>query len=357
MSKSEDREGGSFSSSKRGKYRASQQQQTSRSAVCPEVGDLSNTQNHFEIRCLYPRRINSEFLSHLPVKRYSGNIALVETEEALDENLPLILNEKILGFDTETRPSFQKGKNYKVSVLQLAGESIVWIIRLKPLENRLGDLFEILESTSIKKVGIAVQGDVRSLRSLREFKASAFVDISEHTSKMGIINTGMRNLTALVFGEKISKKEQCSNWANDSLSDAQISYAATDAWMSRRLYLEVMEILRQNRTDVEPEPDPEPEKFNLKKFIGGVIKKFKNKIKGLSKASSKKGSSKKRHYGKRKKSGKDGVLNKSIEGAKKRKNTSRQKIKSEKTKGGKNEGSVKKPAASSPSKKQKPKAD
>lgn len=293
MFKSKETENGSSSKHSDAKRRTAPKDKRADFSMRAEVGEMAKAQNIFEIRCLYPRRVKSDFLGNLPLKRYSGNITLIETEEALDENLPKILEEEILGFDTETRPSFQKGKNYKVSILQLAGKSEVWIIRLKPLENKLEELFKVLELPSIKKVGLAVQGDVRALNSLREFKAAGFEDISKFTSKMGIVNTGMRNLTAVVFGEKISKKEQCSNWANDVLSDSQLSYAATDAWMSRRLYLEVMEVIRQNRTDVEPEPEPEPEKFNLGKFIGGVIAKLKKKVKELPGISLKKDKNKK----------------------------------------------------------------
>ena len=233
------------------------------------------------IRCLYPRRVNSEFLAFLPTSRYEGRTVLVETDEVLDSELPEIMSEKILGFDTETRPNFQKGKQYPVSILQLGGSMSVWVIRLKPLLHRLGDIFKVLENPSIKKVGIAVKGDIKGLRSLCDFKPSGFVDVSDITSKMGVVNTGMRNLAALILGEKISKRDQCSNWANERLSDSQIKYAATDAWMSRRLYLEMLDVVAENRTDVEPEPEPEPERFDLRKFILKVVRAIKKSVKSL----------------------------------------------------------------------------
>ena len=123
---------------------------------------------------------------------------VVETDEVLDAALVEISKEKILGFDTETRPNFTKGKNYPVSILQFGGEKKVWIIRLESLKERLADIYKILENPSIKKAGIAVQGDIKSLRARCHFNPAGFVDVSDYTSNLGVINTGMRNLTALI---------------------------------------------------------------------------------------------------------------------------------------------------------------
>ena len=98
----------------------------------------------------------------------------------------------------------------------------------------------------------------------------------------------MKNLTALIFGERISKAAQLSNWASESLTKKQIDYAATDAWISRRLFLEVREILKDERTAIEPEPLPEPEKFNLLGFIRKAIRKVSEKISTKKKRSNSK---------------------------------------------------------------------
>lgn len=231
-----------------------------------------------EIKCVYPRRVAADMVAPLPLVKYEGEIELVEDGQQLDRALAEISRESVLGFDTETRPNFNRGKAHSVSILQLAGAEKVWVIRLDPLADRLADIFKALENPAIKKAGLAVQGDINSLRARCAFNPAGFVDVSASTTKIGIINTGMKNLAALIFGERISKAAQLSNWASESLTQKQIDYAATDAWMSRRLFLEVREILKDSRTDIEPEPLPEPEKFNILEFVRKAIKKVSEKI-------------------------------------------------------------------------------
>lgn len=230
------------------------------------------------IKCVYPRRVDTAMIYPLPLVKYEGEIEVVETEDALDAALAEISKEEILGFDTETRPNFNRNKNYPVSILQLAGENKVWVIRLDPLSERLADIYRVLENPSIKKAGLAVQGDIKSLRGRCALNPAGFVDVSASTMKIGIINTGMKNLVALIFGERISKSAQLSNWASDNLTSKQIDYAATDAWISRRLFLEVREIIKDSRTEIEPEPIPEPEHFNIINFVRKAIKSVAKKL-------------------------------------------------------------------------------
>ena len=231
-----------------------------------------------EIKCVYPRRVAVDMVAPLPLVKYEGEIELVEDGSQLDRALAEISRESVLGFDTETRPNFNRGKSHPVSILQLAGGEKVWVIRLDPLENRLADIFKVLENPAVKKAGLAVQGDIKSLRARCAFNPAGFVDVSASTTKIGIINTGMKNLAALIFGERISKAAQLSNWASGALTQKQIDYAATDAWMSRRLFLEVREILKDSRTSIEPEPIPEPEGFNILDFVRKAIRRVSEKI-------------------------------------------------------------------------------
>ncbi len=239
-----------------------------------------------EIKCLYPRRVNAELIPFLPLTSFKGDTELVETDAALDSALAEISKETLLGFDTETRPNFNKGKQYPVSILQLAGERKVWIIRLDPLAERLQEIFKILEAPNIKKVGLAVRGDIKSLRARCQFVPAGFFDISSATQNIGVINTGMRNLAALILGERISKSAQLTNWAAEELTKKQIDYAATDAWIGRRLFLEVKKIVEENRTEIEPEPEPEPKRFNLRSFVRGIIDKISSTLKGVKKKAS-----------------------------------------------------------------------
>ena len=232
------------------------------------------------IKCMYPRRVNPDMIQYLPMSRYLGPIVLVENDEQLDCCLPEILRERILGFDTETRPNFTKGKQHLVSILQLCGADKVWIIRLSPLRNRLSDIYAVLENPAIKKVGLAVHGDIIALKERWLFSPAGFVDVAVSTSRIGVINTGMRNLAALVLGERISKAAQLTNWASDCLTEKQLEYAATDAWMSRRLFLEIKRCFEETGIVIEPEPEPETSHFNFKSFVSGLITKISKTIGG-----------------------------------------------------------------------------
>ncbi len=237
---------------------------------------------------MFPRRVAPELVAILPLVKCPDEIVLVQTDEVLDVALQEIAQESILGFDTETRPSFSKNQHYKVSILQLSGVNKTWIIRLIPLEHRIADIYAVLENENIKKAGLAVQGDIRALSQRLKFNARGFVDVSKFTTHIGIINTGMKNLAALFLGVRVSKSSQMSNWEAEVLTQKQIDYAATDSWISRKLFLEVENVLAENKYDIEPEPEPEPEKFSIFKFLQKiygdakiVCATFRKKVKKL----------------------------------------------------------------------------
>jgi len=240
------------------------------------------------MKCAFPYTIEADLIQELPLVCYEGKIVIVEDVEILHRELPLIKQEKILGFDTETRPSFQKGKNYPISILQLCGDNCVWIIRLNALSENLREIYEILEDGNIIKAGIAINGDLNGLAALAELRHNGMEDISNYTRKMGMLNTGLKNLSAILLGVRVSKGAQTSNWANETLTERQIKYAATDAWISRELYLEAKRIYNAKQF-TEPLEYPEP-----KKSLKGKIKHIAKKIRKIfisikpSKSSSKK---------------------------------------------------------------------
>lgn len=235
------------------------------------------------IKCMFPRRVDTNLVPTLPLVKCPHEITLVETPEQLAEAVKEIQQETLLGFDTETRPSFSKNQHNKVAILQLSGENKTWIIRLVPLADCLEDIYKILENPDIKKVGLAVQGDIKALSQRLNFEAGGFVDVSQYSSGIGIINTGMKNLAALFLGVRVSKSSQMSNWEAEELTQKQIDYAATDSWMSRWLYLEVKKVIDENRYDVEPEPEPVPESLTFSKIFDLFCKEVKNACVGLKK--------------------------------------------------------------------------
>lgn len=181
-------------------------------------------------------RPSKDEINSLPVLSYSGKIFLVETKDQLHEVLPLLNQEKVLGFDTEARPSFRKGKIYPTSLLQLSGADVVALIRLNYIGLPL-ELAQLLSNSEILKVGVAIADDIKALQKLQPFEPKGMVDLARLALQLKIESRGLRTLTASLLRGRIIKTAQCSNWDSQALSQAQQIYAATDAWIGRELYL------------------------------------------------------------------------------------------------------------------------
>jgi ribonuclease D len=174
-------------------------------------------------------QITKDELNQLPLVRYDGPIELVSDGEALEPFLTEILSEPVLGFDTETRPSFYKGQNYLPCLVQVATRHCVFLIQIQD-GIMPPALARILEWPGSIKAGIALNQDMAKLRQLGDFTDQAVLDLSKVASKLGIKTTGLRNLTGILLKGRISKGAQVTDWSKPRLSEAQISYAATDAW-------------------------------------------------------------------------------------------------------------------------------
>lgn len=192
--------------------------------------------------------ISKDEINVLPMLTYKGDIRVVETESELLEALQLLRNETILGFDTEAKPSFKKGKLHPTSLVQLAGSQVVVLIRL--LKVPLGELLaSILSCSNIIKAGVAVHEDIRLLRKLYAFEPAGIVDLAEMAQCLQLKAQGLRTLAANLLGGRISKTVQCSNWEKSELSQQQIRYAATDAWVGREIYFKLLEMGAQAYTN------------------------------------------------------------------------------------------------------------
>ena len=184
---------------------------------------------------MFPKRITKEEVGDLPLVSYSGRIELVANHESFKACLPALRDEKLLGFDTETRPSFRKGVMFPIALLQLATQETVYLIRL----NQLGfpeELRELLASPESQKVGVAIRDDIKGLQQLGSFVPQGFVELSQLARRLGIVTCGLRNLAGIFLSVRISKKAQLSNWEQEELTESQQNYAATDAWISREIY-------------------------------------------------------------------------------------------------------------------------
>ncbi|MBU0483125.1 MAG: 3'-5' exonuclease domain-containing protein 2 [Proteobacteria bacterium] len=184
----------------------------------------------------FDRRMTRDEINEMPIRGYNGTIKLVRTEEELERAVEELSMESVLGFDTETRPAYVKGQSYPPALIQLAGAKTVYLIQLKQLKFP-GKLRKILENKNIIKAGVSISFDLQQLKELGPFTEAGFVELADLAKEIGIRNHGLRGLSAVLLNFRISKGAQRSNWATEELTNKQIRYAATDAWVGRELYL------------------------------------------------------------------------------------------------------------------------
>ena len=179
--------------------------------------------------------ISNQEINELELNSFSGEICLIEKKEELSQAFYHIKKERFVGFDTETKPSFRKGEINQVSLIQIATSSQVFLIRINKIG--IGDVVHhFLESGHIQKVGVALRDDIKDLQSIRHFRPAGFLELNQLVKGIGIESNGLRKLTAIILGFRISKSAQTSNWENAELTDKQKSYAATDAWVCYEMY-------------------------------------------------------------------------------------------------------------------------
>jgi ribonuclease D len=182
------------------------------------------------------RAISREAVNQLPIQRYPGEIRLLASAEGLADFLADLRGETVVGFDTETRPSFHKGESYPPALAQVATSRCVYLLPLLHLD--CGEaLVTLLNDAGIVKAGVALAGDLAGLRERYPCEPRGIVDLGRVARAHGHAQSGLRNLAASLLGWRIAKTARTSNWAAAQLTPAQIGYAATDAWVSRELYL------------------------------------------------------------------------------------------------------------------------
>ena len=182
------------------------------------------------------KKITKEEINLLPISTFSGKVnVIIDKKEAVKAALELS-KEKILGFDTETRPSFKKGESYPVSMLQLSGEKETYLFRIKYYEMP-NELIDLLSNSEIIKTGVAIRDDLVGLQKLRNFEPGGFIELADLAKKKGIKQLGLRSLAGMFLKVRVSKKAKLTNWEQEKLNESQLIYAATDSWIGRELYL------------------------------------------------------------------------------------------------------------------------
>lgn len=184
---------------------------------------------------MFPLSISKDEVMERTLSRYEGKIIVVNQPEQIDEVLDELSKEDVVGFDTEAKPTFKKGQRRRISLVQIATSNTVYLLRIKDsgIRNKLKAFFE---NESIKKVGIGLIDDFQLLKEIRSFDQQGFIDLNDTFTELGAENIGARNLAAMVLDIRISKSAQTSNWEAEQLSEKQLRYAATDAWICIEMY-------------------------------------------------------------------------------------------------------------------------
>lgn len=196
------------------------------------VSSATTPNNHPD---MFKESISTEELIELPLESFGGDIVLVESMQMVNVAIKYLSQFRVLGFDTETKPSFRKGEVNQVSLLQLATDERAFLIRTQKTglpEN----LRRLLSDSTLIKAGVAIRDDIKALQKISSFRPAGFVELQKHAQEAGIQNIGLKKLCAIVCGFRISKSQQLTNWDAEELTGQQMIYAATDAYASLKIY-------------------------------------------------------------------------------------------------------------------------
>ncbi|MCF8225753.1 MAG: 3'-5' exonuclease domain-containing protein 2 [Bacteroidales bacterium] len=184
---------------------------------------------------MFRPEIAKEEINRMEVRQFEGEIRIIDDMHSYNKAMEEIRHHSYLGFDTETRPAFRKGEVNDIALIQLSNEDVAWLFRV----NKIGmppALLKLFESDRFLKIGVGLKDDMRKMRQLASFNPAGFLELQKYVEAFNIESKSLKKLVAIVLGYKISKSQQISNWEAKELSDKQIRYAATDAWVSLMVY-------------------------------------------------------------------------------------------------------------------------
>lgn len=188
----------------------------------------------------FVHKIAKDLIHWLPIAQFEGEVFVIDKPEQVADAVAYLSRQKIVGVDTESRPSFQRGIHYPTALLQMATEERCYLFRLSAigLPHSVTALFS---DNGIVKVGLAFRDDLNGLRRLRDFRPRNCIDLQSIVGRYGILDLGLQKIFAICFGKKISKSQQLTNWENVVLTLEQARYASTDAWATLLIYKELMQ--------------------------------------------------------------------------------------------------------------------
>ncbi|MDX9695635.1 MAG: 3'-5' exonuclease [Bacteroidales bacterium] len=187
---------------------------------------------------MFAEEITNEEIKNLPLVQFTGKIFVIDSQKKVELFTELIKNQPIIGIDTETKPSFKKGAKNPVSLLQIATLNQAFLFRI----NLIGlpdSVIQLFENPDIKKIGLALKDDIQILKQIKQYKPAGFIDLQHYVKAFGIQSTSLKKIMAIIFGQRISKSQQVTNWDRPELTEAQQIYAATDAWACYQIYKEL----------------------------------------------------------------------------------------------------------------------
>jgi len=183
----------------------------------------------------FKKYVSKDDIKNYAIQKFSGKIFVIDKKQDILESYLYLKKQKIIGFDTESKPTFKKGVTSNVSLIQFSTEKKAFIFRI----NKIGfdeKLIDLISDQKIKKIGIAINDDIKALQRIKEFESNNIIDLNQLALKLGFESIGAVKLSILILGFAISKSVRLSNWEKENLNNAQIEYAATDAWICNMIY-------------------------------------------------------------------------------------------------------------------------
>jgi ribonuclease D len=188
----------------------------------------------------YIESITKEEIAQLPIEEFLGRIIVIDTEKDAEKAVSYLYKFPLIGFDTETRPSFKKGQHNKISLMQISTADTCFLFRL----NHIGIpdvLKDFLSDSQVKKIGLSLRDDFGAMNKRVEIIPANFVDLQNMVGAFGIKEASLQKIYAIMFNKKISKGQRLTNWDAEILTDAQQKYAALDAWACLKIYNQLKE--------------------------------------------------------------------------------------------------------------------
>jgi ribonuclease D len=202
-------------------------------------------------------RFDKKAITDLPVVTFPGKVITIITAGEAEKAVDYLLNSDIIGVDTETKPSFHKGEQNKVALLQVSNRDICFLFRLN-FTGITPAIKRLLEDKSVKKIGLSWHDDIRGLEAKSKFAPGLFIDLQDIVGEIGIKDLSLQKIFANIFHQKISKRQRLTNWEAPVLSDKQKMYAAIDAWSCILIYEEILRLKKTGEYDLVVVPEPEP---------------------------------------------------------------------------------------------------